>query len=76
MKPDRTWQRPPHLQVSVISVMDLCLHVPPGPGVIKPKGGTFPEIASAVQCLFACHAPTDELRFWVAVYERLKRGPR
>ena len=60
------WMRPRHMRCDVRSVMDLLLYIP---GTVV----DWPAMHSAVTCLFAAEAPSDELRYFVAVYERLKR---
>lgn len=60
------WKRQRHLRLDVRSVMDLCLYVP---GTVV----DFPAMHSAITCLFASESPSDELRYWVAVYEGLKK---
>lgn len=57
----RAWMAPRHLQVNVISLMELFDD--------DLRAGT----RSPLEFLFASHAPSDEARYFVEVYEGLKR---
>lgn len=63
-KSNGAWQHPRHRQCDVRSVMDLCLYIP-GTAV------EWPAIHSVATLIFAAMSPSDELRYFVKVYEGL-----